>query len=46
MEQMLAQGFIEETDVDQMKLTLSNLNDSRMMITRQTEIVVKISIGN
>ena len=48
MEQMLAQGFIEETDVDQMKLTLSNLNDSRMMITRQTEIaynLLKFQLG-
>ncbi|MBI5539836.1 MAG: TolC family protein [Bacteroidia bacterium] len=42
MEQMFVQGFIEETDVDQMKLTLSNLNDSRMMITRQVEIAYNL----
>ncbi len=42
MEQMYAQGFIEETDVDQMKLTLSNLNDSRMMIARQVEIAYNL----
>jgi outer membrane protein TolC len=48
MEQMYTQGFIEETDVDQMKLTLSNLNDSRMMITRQVEIaynLLKFQLG-
>lgn len=48
MEQMYAQGFIEETDVDQMKLTLSNLNDSRMMVARQVEIaynLLKFQIG-
>jgi outer membrane protein TolC len=42
MEQMYAQGFIEETDVDQMKLTLSNLNDSRMMLSRQVEIAYNL----
>ena len=48
MEQMLVQGFIEETDVDQMKLSLSNLNDTRMMIARQSEIaynLLKFQLG-
>ena len=48
MEQMLTQGFIEETDVDQMQLSLSNLNDTRMMIARQSEIaynLLKFQLG-
>jgi outer membrane protein len=48
MEKMFDQGFIEETDVDQMKLTLSNLKDSKEMIARQVEIannLLKFQMG-
>ena len=45
---MNKQGFLEETDVDQLQLTLSTLNNSRMMLKRQTEIaynLLKFQIG-
>lgn len=48
MIQMNKQGFVEETDVDQLKLTLSNLDNTRMMISRQAEIannLLKFQIG-
>lgn len=48
MTQMNKQGFLEETDIDQLQLTLSTLNNSRMMLKRQTEIaynLLKFQIG-
>ena len=48
MIQMSKQGFIEETDVDQIKLTLSTLTNTRFMISRQLEIaynLLKFQIG-
>lgn len=48
MTQMNKQGFLEETDVDQLQLTLSTLNNSRMMLKRQTEIaynLLKFQLG-
>ncbi|MFH0894265.1 MAG: TolC family protein [Bacteroidota bacterium] len=41
-------GFLEETDVDQMQLTLANLNNTRDMISRQaqiTENLLKFQMG-
>lgn len=48
MTQMNKQGFLEETDIDQLQLTLSTLDNSRMMLKRQTEIaynLLKFQIG-
>ncbi|HNW99386.1 MAG TPA: TolC family protein [Bacteroidales bacterium] len=36
---MNAEGLVEETDVDQMQLTLSTIKNTRDMITRQLEVV-------
>ncbi len=48
MEQMNKQGFIEETDLDQLTITLSNIDNTRKMLARQTEIatnLLKFQIG-
>lgn len=48
MIEMHKQGFIEETDIDQMTLSLNYMNDTRMMLARQTEIarnLLKFQIG-
>ncbi|MFA6924294.1 MAG: TolC family protein [Bacteroidales bacterium] len=45
---MNAQGLVEETDVDQMQLTLSTLKNTAEMLTRQLEVVrnlLKFQLG-
>jgi outer membrane protein len=45
---MHAQGLMEETDEDQMQLTLSTLKNARDMLTRQTEVtknLLKFQMG-
>lgn len=41
-------GFLEETDVDQMRLTLTNIENTRSMVARQCEValnLLKFQIG-
>jgi outer membrane protein TolC len=48
MTQMNKQGFIEETDVDQINITLTNIKSSLDLIKRQVEIserLLKIQLG-
>jgi outer membrane protein TolC len=48
MTQMNAQGFVEETDVDQLKITMTNIKSSLDMIKRQADIadkLLKIQLG-
>ena len=48
MTQMKNQGFVEETDVDQMNITLANIKSSLDMIRRQSDIsekLLKIQLG-
>jgi outer membrane protein len=48
MTQMNKQGFVEETDVDQIKITLTNIKSSLDLINRQTDIsekLLKIQLG-
>lgn len=48
MTQMNIQGFVEETDVDQIKITLTNVKSSLDMIKRQVDIadkLLKIQLG-
>jgi outer membrane protein TolC len=42
MQAMNRQGFVEETDVDQMQITLSNVKTSLDVITRLEDISVKL----
>lgn len=46
--QMNKQGFVEETDVDQINITLTNIKSSLDMIRRQTDLsekLLKIQLG-
>ena len=48
MTQMNIQGFVEETDVDQQKITLTNVKSSLDLIKRQVDIadkLLKIQLG-
>lgn len=48
MEKMNAQGFTEETDVDQMRITLANVKSSLDLIRRQKDLaekLLKIQLG-
>lgn len=42
IEAMNKQGFVEETDVDQMRITASNLQSTLNMLTRQIEIAERL----
>jgi len=42
MEAMNKQGFIDATDVDQIKLTLSTLRDTRNFVSRQAELAERL----
>lgn len=39
---MQQKGFVEETDVDQLNLTLSNIKNTQEMLTRQCEIAANL----
>ncbi|HBF87459.1 MAG TPA: hypothetical protein DDX39_02365 [Bacteroidales bacterium] len=46
--EMNKQGFVEETDVDQLRLTISNINNALEMIRRQNEVaklLLKFQMG-
>jgi outer membrane protein len=48
MEEMLKSGFVEETDVDQLKITKSNIENTLVNISRQIDLgykLLKINMG-